>query len=159
MHETDLKLVEEAFKKYYFDHFDLIHVPDEPNQREFGYQKFNSGMTRHLTVKNDKELHLLIMQNTPSDVYCSNGYYSFPNLPMSEKDWQEADLIFDIDAKDLNLPCRANHTFKKCGSCNKIFQNNSLCSFCQSSKFELKSLPCLQCIEGAKKEVQKLQKF
>ena len=159
MHENDIKLLEESFKKYYFDHFDLIHVPEKPSMREFGYQKFNSRMTRHLTVKNDKELHLMIMQNSPSDVYCSNGYYSFPNLPMAEKDWQEADLIFDIDAKDLNLPCRTNHTFRKCSSCNKIFQNNSICPNCQSSKHESKSLPCIDCIEGAKKEVKKLSEI
>ena len=35
---------------------------------------------------------------------------TFPNLSMNEKDWKEADLIFDIDAKDLNLPCREHHT-------------------------------------------------
>ena len=45
----------------------------------------------------------MLMTNLPCDVFCSNGYYSFPNLPMAEKDWKEADLIFDIDAKDLNL--------------------------------------------------------
>ena len=49
MHENDLKLLEETFKKYYFDHFDLIHVPHRPAEREFGYQKFNSGMVR-LTI-------------------------------------------------------------------------------------------------------------
>ena len=59
------------------------------------------------------------MQNIPSDVYCSNGYYSFPNLPMNEKDWKEADLIFDIDAKDLNLSCREN-ICSKCNECNEI---------------------------------------
>ena len=28
MLENDLKFLEETFKQYYFDHFDLIHVPD-----------------------------------------------------------------------------------------------------------------------------------
>ena len=60
-------------------------------------------MTRHISVKDEKALHLLLMQNVPSDVYCSNARYSFPNLPMNEKDWKEADLIFDIDAKDLRV--------------------------------------------------------
>ena len=48
------------FKKYYFDHFDLIRVPERTSEREFGYQKFNSGMTRHIPIKDDKELHLLL---------------------------------------------------------------------------------------------------
>ena len=44
-------------KKYYFDQFELIRVPERTSEREFGYQKFNSGMTRHISVKDDKELH------------------------------------------------------------------------------------------------------
>ncbi len=156
MHENDVKLLEESFKKYYFDHFDLIHVPEKPSEREFGYQKFESGMIRHLTVKDDKELHLLLITNKPSDVYCSNAYYSFPALPMTEKDWKEADLIFDIDSKDLNLECRACHTCGKCNSCGETFQNNKQCPSCNSSKIESKSLTCSNCISGAKKETQKL---
>ena len=34
------------------------------------------------------------MSNIPSDVFCSNAYYTFPNMPMSEKEWKEADIIF-----------------------------------------------------------------
>ena len=51
MNETDLKFLESAFKKYYFEQFDLIRVPERTSEREFGYQKFNSGMTRHISVK------------------------------------------------------------------------------------------------------------
>ncbi|MFB5624051.1 MAG: DNA primase, partial [Nitrosopumilus sp.] len=97
MQESDIQFLENSFKKYYFDHFDQIKVPERTSEREFGYQKFNSGMTRHIAIKDDKELHLMLIQNIPSDVYCSNAYYTFPNLPMNEKDWKEADLIFDID--------------------------------------------------------------
>ncbi len=156
MHENDLKLLEETFKKYYFDHFDLIHVPHRPAEREFGYQKFNSGMIRHLTIKNDKELHLMLMNNVPSDVYCSNAYYSFPNLPMEEKDWKEANLIFDIDAKDLNLDCRNDHICKKCRSCQEVFVNLSECPNCQSKKLDQRSLTCKNCIHAVKQEVKKL---
>ena len=106
MKETDIKFLESHSKNTILNNLNLIRVPERTSEREFGYQKFNSGMTRHISVKDDKELHLLLMQNVPSDVYCSNAYYSFPNLPMNEKDWKEADLIFDIDAKDLNLSCR-----------------------------------------------------
>ena len=81
MNDKDIKLLEESFKKFYFEHFNLIHVPENPNQREYGFQKFNSGMSRHISLKTDKELHLLLMQKVPSDVYCSNACYSFPNLP------------------------------------------------------------------------------
>jgi len=159
MLERDTKFLEEAFKQYYFDHFDLIHVPDRPNQREFGYKKFNSGMNRHISLKNDKDLHLILMKNIPSDVFCSNGYYSFPNLPMAEKDWKEADVIFDIDAKDLKLPCRKDHTCIKCLSCNEISLLQDTCPKCKSNKIDLISLPCQNCISGVKKEVLNLIKI
>jgi len=159
MKEIDVKFVEESFKKYYFDHFDLIKVPERASEREFGYQKFNSGMIRHISIKSDKELHLLFMQNTPSDVYCSNACYSFPNLPMNEKDWKEADLIFDIDAKDLDLPCRTNHTLSICNQCNEILKNSSKCINCNSTKLEKKSLPCKNCINASKTEVSKLSQI
>jgi len=159
MQENDVKFLEDSFKKYYFEHFDLIHVPNRTSEREFGFQKFNSGMTRHISIKDDKELHLLLMQNIPSDVYCSNACYSFPNLPMNEKDWKEADLIFDIDAKDLNLECRKNHTISKCNECNEISTNNNNCSKCNSIKLEKKSLPCKNCIDASKNQVSKLSKI
>jgi len=156
MLERDTKFLEEAFKQYYFDHFDLIHVPDRPNQREFGYKKFNSGMNRHISLKNDKDLHLLLMTNIPSDVFCSNACYSFPNMAMAEKDWKEADLIFDIDAKDLNLSCRKEHTCIKCLSCGEASLVQDSCPNCNSTKLDLVSLSCQNCISGVKKEVLKL---
>jgi DNA primase small subunit len=101
----------------------------------------------------------MLITNIPSDVYCSNGYYSFPNLPMSEKDWKEADLIFDIDAKDLNLDCRQLHTCLKCLSCGEVSQSQLTCPSCKSTKIEIKSLTCKNCINGAKQEVFKLEKI
>lgn len=156
MLEKDARFLEEVFKKYYFEHFDLIHTPKNPEMREFGYQKFNGGMNRHITLKSDKELHLLLMTQVPSDVYCSNARYSFPNLPMAEKDWQDAELIFDIDAKDLNLPCRINHTCKKCTNCANVFANSDKCPACNAAKFETTSVLCNECISAAKNEVKKL---
>ena len=159
MLENDLKFLEETFKQYYFEHFDLIHVPDRSLEREYGYKKFNTGMIRHMSLKTDKDLHLMLMTNIPSDVFCSNGYYSFPKLPMAEKDWKEADVIFDIDAKDLNLPCRKDHTCIKCHSCNEISLLQDTCPKCKSNKIDLISLSCQNCISGVKKEVLNLVKI
>jgi DNA primase small subunit len=157
MNEIDIKFLEDSFKKYYFNYFNLISTPQRTSEREFGYQKFNSDFfNRHISLKDDKELHLLFMQNIPSDVYCSNAYYVFPNSPMNEKDWKEADLIFDIDAKDLNLSCRKNHTVSICHTCNEISKNSNQCIKCNSTKLEKKSLPCKNCINASKIEVNKL---
>ena len=76
MLEQDLQFVEDTFKKYYFDHFDLLSIPERVKEREFGYQKFNVGMIRHIPIKSTEELNLMLITNIPSDVYCSNGYYS-----------------------------------------------------------------------------------
>jgi DNA primase small subunit len=75
---------------------------------------------------------------------------------MAEKDWQDANLIFDIDAKDLNLPCRINHTCKKCTNCGNIFTNSDQCDKCKATKFETSSMLCSDCISAAKVEVKKL---
>ena len=159
MLERDSDFLVETFKQYYFDHFDLIHVPDRSSEREFGYKKFNSGMIRHISLKDDKDLRLMLMTNVPSDVFCSNAYYSFPNLSMGEKDWKEADLIFDIDAKDLNMSCRKEHTCIKCLSCNEVSFMQDICPKCKSNKLELVSLPCENCVSGLKKEILNLIKI
>ena len=75
---------------------------------------------------------------------------------MAEKDWQNADLIFDIDAKDLHLPCRINHTIKKCTTCGSAYGNTEACPDCKATKFETASVLCNDCMAGAKKEVGKL---
>ena len=156
MQESDVKFLESSFKKYYFEHFDLMHVPDRASEREFGFQKFNSGMIRHISLKDDRELRLLLMNNVPSDVYCSNAFYSFPNLAMNEKDWKGADLIFDIDAKDLNLNCRRNHTVALCNDCNCVSFHEPRCIKCGSTRLESKSLPCNHCIAATKAQVRGL---
>ncbi len=156
MQETDFKFLEDTFKRYYFDHFDLIRVPDRTTEREFGFQKFNSGMIRHISIKDDRDLHLLLINNIPSDVYCSNAYYSFPNLPMNEKDWKGADIIFDIDAKDLQLDCHKDHTVILCGDCNNAFMSGNKCTRCGSTKLEYKSLSCVDCIAASKAQVGNL---
>ncbi|MDC0170104.1 DNA primase, partial [Candidatus Nitrosopelagicus sp.] len=159
MNGKDVTFLEDTFKKFYFEHFDLLHVPDDPNQREFGYQKFNGGMNRHISLKSDKELHLLLMQNKPSDVYCSNARYMFPNLPMSEKDWQNAELIFDIDAKDLRKEHPKNNTLIKCSECNEISELGESCPKCNSTKLSFTTLTCDDCINSTKDEVLKLNKI
>lgn len=156
MSKNDIRLIEESFKRYYFDHFDVLHIDGDPSRREFGYQKFGSGMIRHVEISNERELRSLIMQNAPTDLYCSNGYYSFPGLPMSEKDWRGADLIFDIDAKDLDLDCRKGHVVRKCTGCGTIFSGEPACETCDSPRYESRSLPCKRCIDGAKRETKRL---
>ena len=169
--DASARAAEAAFKAYYFENLARIRAPPLSPQREFGYQRFNSGMVRHQRAKDDRELRLLIMRSSPSDLYVSNGCYSFPDLPMNEKDWRGADLIFDIDAKDLALPCRPSHTVLVCGECGLARMREGgeggaksastepaagACPGCGSARHESVSLPCPACIDGAKKQVRLL---
>ncbi|WP_415283707.1 hypothetical protein [Candidatus Nitrososphaera sp. FF02] len=110
--------VRAAFREYYFKQSKMIEAPDEVEKREFGYAQFGArGMVRHLSFKNMGELVATLITQVPSDVYCSNALYRFPTLPMQEKQWLGADLIFDIDGKDLNLPCVPSHSYPVCSNC------------------------------------------
>ena len=153
---NNVEFLTESFKKYYFDNINSIHVLPDSSKREFGYQKFGSGMIRHLEVKNDNDLRVFLMQNNPADVYCSNAYYSFPTADMKDKDFQGADLIFDIDAKDLNLPCRRQHTCAICQDCKHVYQDELVCTECKSAKSSTISIACKDCIYAAKDETRKL---
>ena len=156
MDQSDISFLQGAFKKYYYANFDKITTLTRSHEREYGYQKFDSGMIRHISIQDDRELHVKLMEDIPSDVYCSNAYYTFPNLPMNEKIWNEADLIFDIDAKDLSLPCRVDHTISICNDCHHVSRHSKSCDKCNSTKLENKSLPCKKCIDASKQEVSKL---
>lgn len=159
MNAGDASFLEGLFRRYYFDHFDMIRAPERAPEREFGYQRLGSGMVRHLAVAGDRELRLLLAENVPSDVYCSNAYYAFPSMPMREKEWRGADLIFDIDAKDLGLPCREGHTLHVCGGCAGVSEAGGGCARCGSARSAARSLPCRKCIDASRREAGKLREI
>ena len=159
MHEVDAALLQDMFRRYYFEYAETIPSPTCISQREFGYQTFNSGMVRHQKLQDEGGLHAFLVSVLPSDVYCSNAYYSFPDLPMNEKNWLKADLIFDIDAKDLDLPCRSGHTARICKDCFIPSGSDQQCSACGSARIHSVSLTCKDCINGSLHEVQKLIKI
>ena len=78
---------------------------------------------------------------------------------MSEKDWQNADLIFDIDAKDLRKEYPKNNTLIKCSNCNEISELGKSCPNCHSTKLSFITLTCDACIKSTKDEVLKLNKI
>lgn len=176
---TNASAVKTALREYYFNYSRMIESPDQLEKREFGYSHFGaSGMLRHMSFKNIGELIAILIKEVPSDVYCSNAYYRFPTAPMQEKEWLGADLIFDIDGKDLNLPCVPSHTFVVCNACGKVSPpklsedsalsdikraNNlkpgqrSVCEFCKDeSKTEQVSIPCNDCVKSSKNQAKRL---
>jgi DNA primase small subunit len=156
--EKSTALVRSAFREYYFKYSKIIEVPERIEEREFGYRQFGSGgMFRHLAFRNIGELLATLIKDVPSDVYCSNAYYRFPTYNMHEKQWTGADLIFDIDAKDLHLLCELTHSYFVCANCGHVQKDRSeLCPSCKTGKLNHISLICNKCNNALKKEVKHL---
>ncbi len=152
-----MALVKSAFREYYFNHINLLEIPEHLEQREFGYVPFGSGMIRHLSFRNKGDLIATLVRDVPADLYCSNAFYRFPTYPMQEKQWLGADLIFDIDAKDLQLPCELSHSYFICTRCKEASSAKSnVCESCNNTNLNQTSIPCNKCIVALKKEVRRL---
>lgn len=158
MNGADEDLLRGAIKEYYLERHDRVVVPDQIASREFGYQKLGyDGMVRHQSVPDEGALRVLLVGEAPTDVYCSNARYLFPSMPMKEKEWQGADLIFDIDAKDLGLPCREGHSVAVCSACSRVSPAGGPCAACSSTRVSARSLPCQKCIKAAHDETARLR--
>ena len=162
-----ISAIKRAFREYYFKQPSAIEEPSKMEQREFGYMQFGqAGMVRHLSFKSMKELDAMLVKEAPADVYCSNAYYHFPTeQPMQEKQWLGADLIFDIDGKDLNLPCVPSHSYPLCINCGYALPptldegKSYSCLSCGCNKAYYVSIPCSKCIEASKNEVRHMIEF
>ena len=155
--DQSIMLIKNAFREYYFRYSKILEVPERIEQREFGYIPFGLGMIRHLAFRNIGELLAILIKDVPSDVYCSNAYYRFPTYAMQEKQWIGADLIFDIDAKDLHLPCEPTHSYFICTNCGNIQESRfESCPSCKTGKLSQILLPCNKCNSSLKKEVKDL---
>src|SRR5215212_1976354 len=82
------------FKEYYFKNIGNLSPPVQMHNREFGFMTFDGKVIRHLAFPKIGNLKAFIIQNVPSDIFCSNAYYQFPTFPINEKCWKGADLIF-----------------------------------------------------------------
>lgn len=157
MRTESISVIKNAFRAYYFNHLRLLEEPEHMKQREFGYKPFGSGMIRHLSYTDKGGLIAALIRNVPADLYCSNALYRYPTYPMQTKEWLGADLIFDIDGKDLHLPCETTHSYSICGRCDFVSNGKcELCQHCKSGSLDYVSLPCDKCIIALKKEVKRL---
>ncbi|MCS7140824.1 MAG: hypothetical protein NZ888_01395 [Candidatus Nitrosocaldus sp.] len=152
-----INLLKQAFKEYYFNHTHLVEAPDAIQEREFGYSRFDGTMVRHLSMRDRRELVALLMVNVPADMYCSTAYYTSPSRPMEEKGLKGADLIFDIDIKELKPRCSATHDIRICEECSEeLHDQSTACGRCGSSRVNHVIMPCNECISLGKREVKKL---
>lgn len=160
--EKTIAFLRKTFREHYFRHHDEVEVPTMIQNREFGYIPFGKGMVRHLSYKSSGELAADLVKQAPSSVFCSNGTYSDPRLPMDEKGWKGAELIFDIDASSIPTSCRNKHSFWTCKSCGKVIRSAerpSQCPKCEGTSTTQLHWSCAECLEATKDHTSRLIGF
>ena len=136
-----------------------MEAPSEIERREFGFLSFGGrSMFRHIGFDDTLRLRGYLMDRAPAHTYFSAAYYRYPEAAMAQKEWLGADLVFDIDADHLNLPCHEKHdrwTCKTCGS-EGTGHPPERCPECEKATFVEESWLCERCLSAAKYEAQKL---
>jgi len=86
-------------------------VPTSMEKREFAYGDFEHKiLQRHLSFKNEAELRTFLLEKAPMHFHYSPALYRFPDArPMEKKGLMGAELAFDIDITDADLPCQKAH--------------------------------------------------
>jgi DNA primase small subunit len=119
---------------------------------------FEGQMVRHKCFSREEELKSFLQACVPSDAYFSCAYYESPEAEMDKKGWLGADLVFDIDADHIETPCGKVHDAWTCGGCG--FEGKGIvpqkCPVCGGERFVVKTWPCEECLESAKRETIKL---
>ena len=106
--EKSDRIISSLIKDYYKR---AILDVDEVDKREFAYGTFESKIkVRHLSFGSVAELSKYLVDNAPAYVSYSSAYYEFPEgRPMEKKNWKGSELIFDLDATDMDLQCKLEH--------------------------------------------------
>ncbi len=161
MDEASMTVLKRYFKEYYFKNSNRINAPRRMESREFGYFPFNGAMIRHLSFSDIGAFRALLVREGPAGVYCSNSQYQDPTAEMQKKGWIKAELIFDIDADALKLPCKNEHDSWLCKNCGRkeFGFRPDICPNCKDNRILEMTWACRNCIEGTKKEVFKLLDF
>lgn len=160
--EKTMAFLRRTYREHYFKHHDDVEVPTMLENREFGYIPFGKGMVRHLSYKSSGELAADLVKQAPSSVFCSNAIYSDPTLPMDEKGWRGAQLIFDIDASSIPTGCRTRHSFWTCNTCGKVIRSverPSRCPKCEGTSTTQLHWSCDECLRATKDHASRLVGF
>ena len=90
------------------DHYRRTEITPPPaaNEREWGFIPWTDGpgttMVRHRSLLELGDLSAFLVRKRPRHVYFSAGRFRDPGAKsMHAKDWQSADLVFDLDADHL----------------------------------------------------------
>ena len=103
-------LAKGLMKKYYEKMAGL--APGSVEKCEFGFGDFEKKIVyRHYSFKDEKSLKDYLIRTVPPFVSCSAALYEKPDakVTMESKKLLGSDLVFDLDANDIKLSCRATH--------------------------------------------------
>ena len=95
----------EERKRYYREEWDIKQVPDfiahSIQEREFGFDHIGRGPNdRYKVFRNPDLLKRFLKVRTPFAAYCSVAFY---DKPRRRDKWTKAELVFDVDAKDIPI--------------------------------------------------------
>lgn len=148
------------FASYYQDNPHVLILPPQFEQREFAFFWFSrQGALRHIGFSDITELVNFSGKEGPAHIFHSAAYYETPDAPqMPLKGWLGADLIFDIDADHLNVPCQAKHDSWWCLECGyrEHGRHPEFCPKCENTRFQELNWLCEECLGEAKNEVIKI---
>ncbi len=115
-------------------------------------------MVRHLSFRSSGEVIAEVVRQAPSSVYCSNARYFAPALPIEEKGWKGAGLIFDIDADDIPTNCKKSHNIWYCRNCNSSGRMPKPAQCLRCGKGEIAELHnvCQECLQATKEHLVRL---
>ena len=93
--------LKDKFQEYYKNAD--ITLPPRFTSREWGFLSWKGSiMNRHVNFRTVKEVKAYLARIAPAHCYHSVAYYNDPSKnTMIDKEWQGADLIFDLDADHL----------------------------------------------------------
>jgi DNA primase small subunit len=95
-------------------------APPDIARREFGFGEFDKKISyRHMSFKDVPALARYLVESAPPFVSYSSAEYKDPSArPIENKGFIGAELVFDLDANDLNLKCTPSHpSFWVCPNC------------------------------------------
>jgi DNA primase small subunit len=107
----------EERKRYYREEWDIKQVPDyiihSIQEREFGFDHIGRGPNdRYKVFRTPDLLKRFLKVRTPFAAYCSVAFY---DKPRRRDRWTKAELVFDVDAKDI--PIRTCECLSVCEIC------------------------------------------
>ncbi|HOW29214.1 MAG TPA: DNA primase small subunit domain-containing protein [archaeon] len=149
----------DLFKNYYRNN--PVTSPIAIETREVGIGEYGKKISsRHLSFRDISGLNKYLVEKTPFFVSYSVGYYKFPDRrPMENKELFGADIVYEFDADDFDLPCKNEHDVWFCKACGEFGNGHKdICPKCQG-KTEITEWVCDKCLGHAKNETLRLMDF